>query len=210
MILLKQKVVFIHISKNAGSSIAESLQTLAAPLPQAIQTSLWQEGPQHSTYQEYAKALGQVASEMTFFAVVRNPWDRLVSLYHYWKASRSSHAHNCTENGTDLSFMPWNGCTFNDWVVLLGSGYCGRHLSPQVDWLVDRHGALGGVGKVLRFETLADSFPETVAAMGLPGLRLKKLNPSNHRNYRDYYNDTSRQIVAARFREDIEVFGYEF
>jgi hypothetical protein len=66
------------------------------------------------------------------------------------------------------------------------------------------------VGKVLRFETLADSFPETVAAMGLPGLRLKKLNLSNHRNYRDYYNDTSRQIVAARFREDIEVFGYEF
>lgn len=211
MILLEKKIVFIHISKNAGTSVTSYLKPYSTQIPANIKSQLWKIGPQHSTYQEYVQALGEMHSDMTFFTVVRNPWDRLVSLYHYWKTCKASGPENTTENGTDLSYISWNGCSFNDWIKLVGTtGNCGRHLAPQLDWLCDSNGDLSGISYLLRFEDLDSPFNEMIASLGLTRSKLKQLNMTKRTDYRDYYNDTSRNIVAKRYHKDIEQFGYSF
>ena len=39
---------------------------------------------------------------------------------------------------------------------------------------------------------------------------LPHLNQSVHRDYRSYYNERTRALVAENFQPDIERFGYSF
>ena len=45
--------------------------------------------------------------------------------------------------------------------------------------------------------------------MGVPAT-LRSTNPSRHRDYRDYYSDETREIVAMVYAEDIALLGYDF
>ena len=87
---LKREIVFIHIPKTAGTAIEIALGIKAAGgiSEEAI---LWGEASQerggskqHYTYEEILSAKPHVKS-WPAFAVVRNPWDRMVSLYHFLK-----------------------------------------------------------------------------------------------------------------------------
>ncbi len=49
------------------------------------------------------------------------------------------------------------------------------------------------------------------AVLGLPTTELSRLQVAGKpRKYVDFYTRETRWIVAKRFREDIEMFGYEF
>ena len=62
------RFVFIHINKTGGSSIAKALN-----IPSV-----------HRTAQEKIEEIGQKNWDRKLtFTVVRNPWDKVVSLYHY-------------------------------------------------------------------------------------------------------------------------------
>jgi len=39
---------------------------------------------------------------------------------------------------------------------------------------------------------------------------LPHVNKSHHHDYREYYNNHTRQLVAEHCKTDIELFGYEF
>ena len=41
-------------------------------------------------------------------------------------------------------------------------------------------------------------------------INLKKHNSSRHHHYRDYYDEESKEMVSKLYKEDIEMFGYEF
>jgi Sulfotransferase family len=75
------KYAFIHIPKCAGSSIHRALGNLHA------QRSLPVGKPR---YHKHAKAtkvrevLGPAWDECFKFAFIRNPWDLMVSSYHWW------------------------------------------------------------------------------------------------------------------------------
>ncbi|MBV9010049.1 MAG: sulfotransferase family 2 domain-containing protein [Verrucomicrobia bacterium] len=130
------------------------------------------------------------------FGFVRNPWDRVVSLYERREASG-----------------PKDSMSFEQFVDLIqySSATC-IHSSPhryQLDWFVDPD------GKVLadfigRFERLEEDWAFVASKLGttqpLPHWRA---NP-RARHYTEYYNSRTRDVIANRFRVDIETFGYQF
>jgi chondroitin 4-sulfotransferase 11 len=180
------RFVFIHINKTGGSSIERALN-----LPF-----------EHKTALEKIEEIGQEAWEERFsFAVVRNPWDKVVSHYHY-RLKRNT--RGLKEDGAD----------FPSWVE---SAY-GRQdpkyfdnpkmFMPQSDWITDAEGNCL-VDFVCRFESLRDDFATVCQKIGVEA-ELPHVKASSHEAYQTYYNDAARAVVAQCFESDIQRFGYQF
>ena len=72
----KNKIIFIHIPKCAGKSVEKAL----------FNREVYNSSANHATVDTFVERHGEdIWNEYTTFAVVRNPWDRLVS----WWASSS-------------------------------------------------------------------------------------------------------------------------
>ena len=61
-----------------------------------------------------------------------------------------------------------------------------------------------------RYENLVQDVNIVFKNLGLETVSLPHINRSNHTNYREYYTEDTKQLVADRFSRDIECFGYEF
>jgi hypothetical protein len=138
------------------------------------------------------------------FAFIRNPFDRLVSLFEYLK--------RIGRPETPPSM------TFEDFCRVVGRGehppvglYNYRGLSqcnPMVDWLTDRDGRLIA-DFIGRFERLREDFEEVCRRIGIRE-DIPHENRTEHRPYAEYYNAETRAIVERVYRKDLEHFGYTF
>jgi hypothetical protein len=61
-----------------------------------------------------------------------------------------------------------------------------------------------------RFERLDEDWAFIAQKLGVAAtLPHRRVNP-RARHYREYYTARTREIIAARFKVDIDHFGYEF
>jgi hypothetical protein len=137
------------------------------------------------------------------FCVVRNPWDRLVSLHHLTMQSPR----------LGLADRPF-GNSFSALVEHIAGGnappigyysFDGWSLArPQTDWLDGIE-----VDYVGRFESLAKTWSDICHHLEI-NVNLPHANASRHRDYRTYYTDETAALVADAYRKDIECFGYSF
>jgi len=134
------------------------------------------------------------------FAAVRNPWDRAVSLY-----------------------LRREGLVVSEHISF--ATFCTRHLYAsdtcvfptlhrnQLDWLCDEDGQC-----LLDYVYRLEDFSRAIADIaertgGRVQLGMKRENVRRDiaaRDYRQYYSDETRKIVAARFEKDIDYFKYTF
>ncbi len=178
--------VFIHINKTGGSSIEKALGI----------------GLDHSTAQEKYAQLGAAAWDRKFtFTVVRNPWDKVVSHYHY----------RVKTNQTGLGDDP---VPFADWLRLCYDERDPRYYDqermfmPQRQWLVNERDEML-VEFVGRFESLQQDFDSICKRLGVSA-QLGHAKPSSRGSYRDYYDADSRALIERVFAEDLESFDYSF
>lgn len=130
------------------------------------------------------------------FAVVRNPWDRA---YSWYKNVLRDELH-----GRRLGAAP--EVSFRDFL----NAYAGIDLlRPQLHWLVNFHGRVG-IDQVCRFETLQADFDEVCRKANIAPTALPHALRSEGGSYIDAYDDATARLVADRFREEIELFGYAF
>lgn len=145
----------------------------------------------HATAMQLRSALpGAIFSDYRKVGVVRNPWDRCVSLYRY---------HQYSEKIRDMTFEKYLQHRGND--------------IKQAQYFADEDGNLLLDG-VIRFENLNEDllrFAETVGMKKLAG-QLSHINPSRRESdYHHYYeNNNARRMVEEISARDIELFGYEF
>jgi len=149
------------------------------------------------------------------FAFVRNPWDRLVSLYFQKVAGKGDY------EGPDLSPANaegrfYRGMTFAEYIEAVCATLdeeANPHFRSQHLVVCPR-----GDGKILtdfvgRFENLPGDFSRVAAMIGAPDLKLPhRLRAKSRKKqpYSDFYDDRLRDLVGERFRKDIETFGYTF
>jgi hypothetical protein len=133
--------------------------------------------------------------------VIRNPWDKVVSQYHY----------RVNTNQTDLRDNP---IEFKEWVKRvyrdMDAFYYDTPLMflPQVDWVSDENGRIL-VDEIIHFEDLVNEFDEVLDKLGKK-TSLPHIKKSDRGDYRDYYDDETREIVQTWFERDIDVFNYQF
>jgi hypothetical protein len=65
------------------------------------------------------------------------------------------------------------------------------------------------VNYVVRYENLQSDFTEICRQIGIPS-NLPHINRTRHKDYQQYYSPASKDIVAELSAKDIEIFGYTF
>src|SRR3989337_374618 len=96
MISTTNKFVFIHISKCGGTSVSSLLESYSSGKLDA-----------HSTYSDYEAFLGESVRDYLVFACVRNPYDRMLSMYTYWRERKSYHIDHICIDGIDIIEATW-------------------------------------------------------------------------------------------------------
>lgn len=203
--------IFIHIAKNGGSSIQKTLgkygvKSLKRTRFNEMLTRLpYQKPPEKMVHLPHVDAnwlrtrVGpQLFDSMFSFAIVRNPFDQLVSRYEFIKATETHHfyqAANRLDFGDFLTHQKWRDLNF---------------CKSQYSKVTDRNGNLI-VSKIFRFEHFNDILNELS-----PILKLKNITKVPHENrsirkpYQEYYTKNSIQFVEKNFQADLEKFGYQF
>ena len=180
--------VFIHINKTAGTSI---IDVIGKPFRK------------HLTAKEVIDVIGQKKWDAAYkFTVVRNPWDKVVSQYKHNIKVNSSNMANHT-----ISFREWLCCTYGE---PKNEFYYARPqmFYPQVEWLKNYHEEID-VDKIIRFENLNAGINEVFRVLAIDRT-LPHLNRTARTEYRDFYDDETREIIADWFHDDIREFSYTF
>jgi len=116
---------------------------------------------------------------------------------------------------TTTTPLSWN---FNDWVTsdqFLSSSPRANSIDRsdlkgiQLDWILNDDGKLF-VDFIGRYENLQQDFGKVCDNIGLPRQVLLHTNKTRHRPYWDCYDENTKNIVATKYKKDIEYFGYEF
>ena len=61
-----------------------------------------------------------------------------------------------------------------------------------------------------RVEDMQASYDAICARIGIPSRPLDQVNGSKRGDYRQYYTPELAEAVAARYRKDLDLFGYAF
>lgn len=205
--------VFVHAPKTGGTSLSLALEAramkddiLIGDTPKAkarrgrirgltARGRLWK----HATLADIEGVLPQPALDaLLCVTLVRNPWDRLVSYYHWLRAQ--SFDHPAVPLAKSLAF--------GDFL---------RHDHTQRSFANERYGGYvtgsNGVERpalFLRLEHLAEDIAPFEAHLGF-ALDIPRANASDRpADYRAMYDLESRDLVGRLCATDIARFAYGF
>jgi hypothetical protein len=217
LISYHRQFIFFHVTKAAGTSVKKALEPYAQE-PEKFKISrpprevdgapnsfyeMWEAMLWHAKARDAQKELPpEVFNRFYKFAFVRNPWDWQVSYYHFILKETSHIRHE------QVKAMAGGFEEYLEWVIATKNPFPKGATKLQSEIITGRSGELL-VDYIGRYETLTADFNLTCQRLGL-AVQLPHLNQSQHRDYRNYYTDTTRQRVAEYFHEDIERFGYTF
>ena len=196
-----RKIVQVSIPRTSSMSASISLGMTGDFDP----VRLWGwAGPIEMTHMTAMEILSSIGKrnfeECVRFTIVRNPFDRLVSEYHY---RQSGDARIISVVGK--TFLEFARELDKRWEEIRGSSQTARcHFIPQVDFICDPSG--NSLVKILRFED-RPSVSEFLVSLGASDIQ--HANRSVRSGYRSYYDDESRGIVEKRYAQDFDFLGYE-
>jgi len=205
--------VFVHIPKTGGTAMALALEEramkddiLIGDTPKArarrgrlngltARGRLWK----HSTLADIDGVLSPVELERMFvFTLVRNPWDRLVSYYHWLRVQGFDHPAVARAKALDFSGFLAHPATQQS-----------LRDSPYGSYLRDAEG-VARAGLFIRLEHLAADMAPLAAHLGfVPDVTFVNVS-DRQRDWRGYYTDADAALVARICAEDIARFGYGF
>tara|TARA_R100001082_G_C4309554_1_gene136115 strand:+ start:105 stop:755 length:651 start_codon:yes stop_codon:yes gene_type:complete len=211
MIIDKEKLIFIHIPKNAGTSIRRYFGNFST---------------YHETINDFKDVFPNEYNSYKKFTIVRNPYDRMVSWYFYIQKQAKEWVR-FIKGGNPLSVSGNNGDgilsdiekemyneiftdSFIKWVLNPfeysetrrqlpeTSNYDIRLKNNQYTWIDD-------TVKVLKYENLNEELSNFLNRK----IELPHLNSTKRKNYLKYYNKNALDIVYKRYKEDFKRFNYK-
>ena len=208
-----KKLVFIHVQKTGGASFSMLLKNNIPDLKSVLR--------QHATVREAKEILGDNWDDYYKIAFVRNPWDRLVS----WYSMITQYGKKLTWNEKLVNLVKrerhnkiWqyvliHSDSFEDFICNCADATNRAGWKPflynQTDYLVDEYGNIL-VDYIGRYENYAEDVKNIFQQIKIEITDIPHLNKSSRLDYKSYYNDVTRDIVALRFRKDIVNFNYKY
>lgn len=212
----RYKFLFVHIAKTGGTSVRAALERvrwrdpwywLMFPchrLSHLTGHKLGTKFPRHSKVIAAQEMLPREFFDGLFkFAFVRNPWDLQVSSFHHIRRERP---HYLQGRDSFADFLRWKLDPERPYQFHIDTS-----IERQSDYLIDLRGNLI-VDFVGRYERLHEDFGTACQRIGIPcpALPHRRQATDRSKDYRSYYDDTTRLLVAEHFLDDIERFGYGF
>jgi len=207
-----RKYVFIHIPKTGGTSLAMALEARAmkddimlGDTPKALKRRrkvnqvqaagrLWK----HSKLVDLVGLIDPVeVADLHVVTLVRNPWARLVSYYHWLQ--KQSFDHGAVERAKAMDFSQFVSDTETQ-SSIKNNSYSSYTSLPNVTISPD----------FIRLEAFDEDSAAFQAHLGFK-LELPHLNSSQAvTDYRTFYTKATQALVAQMCAEDIQKFGYSF
>ena len=204
--------VFVHIPKTGGTAMALALEARAmkddvmiGDTPKALKRRRKVDAAQargrvwkHSTLADIDGLYSvEDLAPLFAFTLVRNPWDRVVSYYHWLQDQRFDHI--AVSLAKDLSFD-----AFVRDVRIQQS----LHANPYTRYMTRADG-VEHCQAYIRLEHFAKDVAKLETYLGF-ALNLPRVNESNRvAEYRSYYTEETTAIVAKACAQDIARFGYD-
>jgi chondroitin 4-sulfotransferase 11 len=193
----KYKVIYSDIAKCASSSIKKYFDT------QKIDKLVLS----FSKFEEYKNYFS--------FTFVRNPWERMVSIY----TNKILSPHKFDPNtGVDICFARYGkvfnpDMTFNQFVkavIDLDQTQLDSHIQPQY-WRTCSENTCDIILTFIgRLENSANDWYYICKNSGMPFSALFNVNKINRSHYSLYYNSESKDMVSKHWEKDINLFNYSF
>jgi hypothetical protein len=180
MIDVERRLLFIHIARTGGTSIEAAF----------VGSDWWYVDAQskHLSASQTRRYYGEgIWSSFVKFAVVRNPWDRLVSMW----------AAGAWRFGQDIDLSAFLRQLRPHPHELYQSLHYHEILDEELDY-------------VLRFESLQTDLSRMLRERGIDDIVLPRVETSHHTHYSDYYSPEAAELARTMFRKDIELYGYKF
>jgi hypothetical protein len=208
-----RRYLFIHAPKTGGTSMALALEARAmkddimlGDTPKAVKRRKRLEGVQaagrlwkHATLADLDGVVhAEELDDLLIFTMVRNPWDRMVSYYHWLQEQKFEHF--AVEYAKRLDFAGF--------VAEPAIAQSFAH-SPVASYVMDAKG-VERADLFIRLEHLSEDILPLEAHLGFE-LAMPHVNKSTRsQDYRKSYTDRSREHVAQMCAADIARFGYQF
>lgn len=130
------------------------------------------------------------------FTFVRNPWARAFSWY---KNVMRDEIHQ--KNLDLLSEIP-----FKEFLKkVAGEGM----LKPQTYWLENFKGEVS-LDFIGRFENLENDFQKVREVLNIPDVSLPHRVSGSNKDYRDFYDEESIEMIHRIYQKEIDMFNYSF
>ena len=222
MFSIKYKFIFIHIPKNAGSTVNATLQKNCVEDYKGFELLNEEYGHDrdmvfgnHFTYSMIKEFIDKNNVDLDYgnyfkFCIVRNPWERMLSLYNHRMRKINAKFRGKPRNSTvDIKLLKSG---FNNWLLKT------QHTSdsvltrtPQLTWIRGKENNIK-CDKIIRIENLSSELDEIKTLLGLPNFQMKKANVSkqNAKLYQDHYSDLTRKHIEKYFEEDIDTFKFTY
>ena len=209
---------FIHIPKNGGMTIRRSplvkvgisvsgnhiSQDYTRRLHKKMKETNDHPGDEHARYRDLNPALWLRYKP---FAIVRNPWDRVVSRYFFAKKVievEKKVGPSYADVSSFESFLEerhkWGNEEFMWHRAVRGWYPAFDHVYDPISKTIP--------ADILRFENYDEDFQNYFGVKEKP--KPRNVTALNKGSYRDMYTPQTIQIVADWYVKDIECWGYDF
>ena len=194
--------IFTHIEKCAGMSLSKLFNIHKSNKFNNLEK-------RHNTVEEDMSILKNFfkkidTNHVLFFTCLRNPWDRMVSFYHYIRELDINKSHKDWSKYHEICKKN----TFTDFILYAHDypnyiGACKPYKKRLLykkkficDYVINYHNIYDDIKFLKNIFLIHDN--------------LTIMNSSKHKNYKFYYNSKSEEIIKKIFKDDIDLFNFSF
>lgn len=210
------KTIFIHIPKAGGTSIEYLICDFPLHRYKLINKYNWYGNIRndkikyeldHSTMAFMKKNCKYFDNTYFSFSIIRNPYARLVSEYHYCKYQYSRYIKNLD--------------SFKDFIYEIKSKFKYIIQNKEKDHLYVSHylpqylfthnyRKVSIVDKVYKLENIKEDWKDICKNLNIEKdlVKVEKYSSKHEYNYLDYYNQELKDIVYDLYKDDFIIFNY--
>lgn len=193
------KYIHIHIPKTAGVTVANVLKLKNTKAVCTAHHNLAQTLHRHPGKENYYK-----------FTFIRNPYDRMVSLYEFWKQQTPKHEFYKYDgeqseyiNNKNLSFSNFIDEIYNQNYIFTKK----PHVYAYYPFYFSENQQYDYIGRV---ETISKDLHSISKALNVNITGIPMLNTCKRVTYVNYYNTQSKTQVSKLYERDLDMFEYTF